>query len=126
MKNLIKKIKAFKLTSLRIVFITITSILILSIATAGNNSIPKNLTEIRLKTSVALSEDGCGYYTYWYKHPRTKKVYKICRDNDGYLVTKPGGGKDAWGRGYKWKDVKSGYGISKWYRSIKDHCTKCK
>lgn len=50
-------------------------------------------------------------WTGWYKHPRGG-VYKICNDSDGYLVYKPGGGIDAWGKGYSWRDVKSGYGLA--------------
>lgn len=38
-------------------------------------------------------------WTGWYRHPRGG-TYKICKDNDGYLVHKPGGGNDAWGNGY--------------------------
>lgn len=50
-------------------------------------------------------------WTGWYRHPRGG-TYKICKDSDGYLVHKPGGGVDAWGRGYTWRDVKSGYGLA--------------
>ncbi len=50
-------------------------------------------------------------WTGWYRHPRGG-VYAICRDPDGYLVYKPGGGIDAWGAGYTWRDVKSGYGLA--------------
>jgi len=51
-------------------------------------------------------------WTGWYKHPRTKKTWAICKDRDGYLVYKPGGGRDAWGTGYTWREVKSGYGLA--------------
>lgn len=50
-------------------------------------------------------------WTGWYKHPRGR-IYKICKDKDGYLVHKPGGGTDAWGRGYTWREVKEAYGLS--------------
>ena len=50
-------------------------------------------------------------WTGWYRHPRGR-VYKICKDKDGYLVFKPGGGIDAWGRGYTWREVKSAYGLA--------------
>jgi len=54
---------------------------------------------------------GCtSAWTGWYKHPRGG-VYKICKDRDGYLVHKPGGGTDAWGKGYTWREVKRAYGL---------------
>lgn len=50
-------------------------------------------------------------WTGWYRHPRGG-TYKICKDSDGYLVFKPGGGIDAWGTGYTWREVKSAYGLA--------------
>ncbi len=49
-------------------------------------------------------------WTGWYR--KSGSVWKICKNSDGYLVTKPGGGNDAWGTGYTWDDVKSAYGLS--------------
>ena len=56
-------------------------------------------------------------WTGWYRHPRGG-VYKICKDSDGYLVTKPRGGQDAWGSSYTWREVKNGYGLGGvgWYQ----------
>lgn len=62
---------------------------------------------------LALTPSWTGYY----RHPRGG-VYKICKDSDGYLVTKPGGGKDSHGRGFTWREVKSNYGLAGvgWYQ----------
>lgn len=56
-------------------------------------------------------------WTGWYRHPRGG-TYTICKDGDGYLVKKPGGGTDAWGTGYTWREVKKGYGLDgvSWYQ----------
>ncbi len=84
---------------------------------------PENDPEIIAIPDIGGADDDVALYldtevmsankswTGWYKHPRGR-VYKICKDQDGYLVHKPGGGKDAWGRGYTWRDVKSAYGLA--------------
>ena len=70
-----------------------------------------------LDNDVAILVDSSDFSAYlaswtgWYRHPRGG-TYRICKDGDGYLVRKPGGGTDAWGTGYTWRNVKSGYGLA--------------
>lgn len=75
--------------------------------------------------SKEKAEQTCRNHTYWYRHPRSRQEYKICWDGDGYLVTKPSGGTDAWGRGYSWRDVENGYGLGGYYRKREYHCDRC-
>jgi hypothetical protein len=79
-----------------------------------DSSIIKSTYNGMWDNEVAFSEklaECTTAWTGWYNHPRGG-VYKICKDGDGYLVYKPGGGVDAWGTGYTWRDVKSGYGLA--------------
>lgn len=85
-----------------------------------------------LDTLVSLDEHSttkaskkCSNHTYWYRHPRSGQEYIICWDRDGYLVTKPDGSQDAWGRGYSWRDVENGYGLNGYYRKREYHCDNC-
>lgn len=70
-------------------------------------------------TSSGAIEKCTSAWTGWYK--KNGRVWKICKDRDGYLVHKPGGGTDAWGRGYTWNDVKSAYGLS----GVRAYRSKC-
>ena len=71
-----------------------------------------------------LSQASHASYMYYY-YDYNKNTYKICKDNDGYLVYKPNGGVDAHGTGYTWSDVKSQYGINKWYKKSSKYYTTC-
>lgn len=81
---------------------------------------PENTEGVEL-LEVSMSDNEVSYpksiavctaaWTGWYRHPQGD-VYAICKDSDGYLVYKPGGGNDAWGTGYTWTQVKAGYGLA--------------
>ena len=44
--------------------------------------------------------------------------FTVCRDSDrSFVVTKPGGGRDAWGGGYTWDDIERAYRLSPGYQS---------
>lgn len=84
-----------------------------------------NLVSVDSEQSTKEAEKGCSNHTYWYRHPRSRQEYKICADRDGFLVTKPGGGTDAWGTGYTWRDVEQGYGLGGYYKKREYHCDSC-
>ena len=96
---------------------------------------PETDNEIKLAESdnrdndVSMAEpsvESTTSWTGWYKHPRGG-VYKICKDSDGYLVTKPNNSKDAWAAGYTWREVKDGYGLGgvSWYQERRSNA-RCK
>ena len=95
-----------------------------SLSSDGSNQIAMNENLLKINVTKSLV-DECKYRTYTYKHPRSGKTYKICKDRDGYLVTKPDGGTDAWGTGYSWGEVKSGYGLKGVTGSREVHCYSC-
>lgn len=61
---------------------------------------------------------------HYYKDSQNN-IYRICKDDDGYIVYKPGGSQDAYGRGYTWKEVKEKYGINKWFKQSAQNYTEC-
>ncbi|WP_422105063.1 hypothetical protein [Winogradskyella sp.] len=50
---------------------------------------------------------------YYYK--KNRRVYKICIDQDGKVLVTPNGQRITYGKGYKVKDIKSRYGLGKYY-----------
>lgn len=61
---------------------------------------------------------------YFYKHPEDDAPFVICKDQDGYLVTKPDGGNDAHGTGYSLNEVEEMYGLNN-YHDTKSGAGSC-
>lgn len=85
--------------------------------------ITKTLIIIALFAIIGFQSAHAGKMHYY--KDSSQNVYRICKDRDGYVVYKPGGGTDAWGNGYSWSDVKKAYGLGKWFKRPSRNYSNC-
>lgn len=84
----------------------------------------KKIILIFITTCLLLSLPVIAGYVYYYKDS-DGYIYRICRDNDGFIIYKPGGGQDSWGNGYSWRDVKESYGLGNSYKKSSRYYNSC-